>query len=186
MSCQDLKNYIKFPYRDPGFRVALVCADTFRAGAFDQLKQNASKIHTPFFGSYTETDPVAIAEDGVHAFKSDTQEQFDLILVDSSGRHKQEAALFDEMSQLVEAIQPTASILVMDSRIGQAGFRQASAFAESVDIGSVFRISFTILLSTNDEGEINKIDMNHDRNKNKIYIDDVDKPLTKTKTNVSH
>jgi len=43
------------------FRVALVCADTFRAGAFDQLKQNATKIRVPFFGSYTETDPIKIA-----------------------------------------------------------------------------------------------------------------------------
>lgn len=48
-----------------GWKVALVCADTFRAGAFDQLKQNASKVRLPFYGSYTETDPVAIASEGV-------------------------------------------------------------------------------------------------------------------------
>lgn len=33
-----------------GWRVALVCADTFRAGAFDQLKQNATKVGIPFYG----------------------------------------------------------------------------------------------------------------------------------------
>jgi hypothetical protein len=33
-----------------GFKIALVCADTFRAGAFDQLKQNATKIGVPFYG----------------------------------------------------------------------------------------------------------------------------------------
>jgi signal recognition particle subunit SRP54 len=40
-----------------------------RAGAFDQLKQNASKLQIPFFGSYEETDPAKIAEKGVEMFK---------------------------------------------------------------------------------------------------------------------
>uniref|UniRef100_A0A803MJX5 SRP54-type proteins GTP-binding domain-containing protein n=1 Tax=Chenopodium quinoa TaxID=63459 RepID=A0A803MJX5_CHEQI len=43
-----------------GWKPALVCADTFRAGAFDQLKQNATKANIPFYGSYTESDPVKI------------------------------------------------------------------------------------------------------------------------------
>eukprot|EP00501_MAST-03F_sp_TOSAG23-6_P002282 GSMAST32.ASY1.ANO1.2383.1 assembled CDS len=44
-------------YRRKGWKVAMVCADTFRAGAFDQLKQNATRVKVPFYGSYTETDP---------------------------------------------------------------------------------------------------------------------------------
>lgn len=68
-----------------GFRVGLICVDTFRAGAFDQLKQNASKIKCPYYGSYSETDPVKIAVDGVKLFK---KEGFDLIIIDTSGRHK--------------------------------------------------------------------------------------------------
>jgi signal recognition particle subunit SRP54 len=52
-------------YKKKGWRVALVCADTFRAGAFDQLKQNAARIQVPFYGSYFETDPVIIAQEGV-------------------------------------------------------------------------------------------------------------------------
>ncbi|CAD7930858.1 unnamed protein product [Amoebophrya sp. A25] len=124
-------------YKMKGFRVALVCADTFRAGAFDQLKQNASKIRCPFYGSYTETDPVVIAEEGVRFFREEGN-KYDLILVDSSGRHRQEAALLEEMQQLYEAVQPVSGvILVMDSHIGQAGFRQAESFAEAVDVGSV-------------------------------------------------
>ena len=76
------------------FRPALICADTFRAGAFDQLKQNATKIKVPFYGSYAETDPVEIAREGVEYFKD---EGYELIIVDTSGRHKQEQDLFDEM-----------------------------------------------------------------------------------------
>ena len=66
----------------------MVCADTFRAGAFDQLKQNAAKIRVPFYGSYIETDPVTIAEEGVQDFKDDGME---IIIIDTSGRHKQES-----------------------------------------------------------------------------------------------
>lgn len=69
----------------------------FRAGAFDQLKQNATKARIPFYGSYTELDPVVIAREGVDQFR---KEGFELIVVDTSGRHKQEAALFEEMMQV--------------------------------------------------------------------------------------
>ena len=67
------------------------------AGAFDQLKQNASKASIPFYGSYKESDPALIAAAGVELFKKDGR---DLIIVDTSGRHKQEAALFEEMRQV--------------------------------------------------------------------------------------
>ena len=61
-------------YQKKGWKVALVCADTFRAGAFDQLKQNATKCRIPFYGSYTEMDPVKIAEEGVAHFKKQNYE----------------------------------------------------------------------------------------------------------------
>jgi signal recognition particle subunit SRP54 len=121
-------------YKKKGFRVALVCADTFRAGAFDQLRQNATKVGIPFFGSYIETDPVKLAKDGVDQFKS---EKFDLIIVDTSGRHKQEASLFEEMEQVQVAVQPNDVVFVMDSSIGQAATDQAAAFKSKVAVGSV-------------------------------------------------
>jgi len=117
-----------------GWKTALVCADTFRAGAFDQLRQNASKVRIPFYGDYNETDPVKIAEEGVELFK---KEKYDLIIVDTSGRHKQEAALFDEMKQVEEVVKPHDIVFIMDSHIGQACFEQAKAFRECVNVGSV-------------------------------------------------
>jgi signal recognition particle subunit SRP54 len=83
----------------------MVCADTFRAGAFDQLKQNATKLRCPFYGSYTEADPVAIADEGVKQFRKD---KYELIIVDTSGRHKQEDALFDEMQEIQAVVSTTA------------------------------------------------------------------------------
>lgn len=40
-----------YHYKRKGWNPCLICADTFRAGAYDQLKQNATKIKVPFFGS---------------------------------------------------------------------------------------------------------------------------------------
>ncbi len=49
----------------------MVCGDTFRAGAFDQLKQNATRLRCPFYGSYTEVDAVNVADQGVDQFRRD-------------------------------------------------------------------------------------------------------------------
>ncbi|KAI8558956.1 hypothetical protein RHMOL_Rhmol04G0136600 [Rhododendron molle] len=121
-------------YQKRGWKPALVCADTFRAGAFDQLKQNATKAKIPFYGSFVESDPVQIGVEGVARFKD---ENCDLIIVDTSGRHKQEAALFEEMRQVSEATNPDLAIFVMDGSIGQAAYDQAQAFKQSVAVGAV-------------------------------------------------
>lgn len=111
-------------YQRRGFKSAIVCADTFRAGAFDQTRQSATKAKVAYFGSYTETDPVAIAAEGVAKFK---KERFDVIIVDTSGRHKQESELFQEMVQIGEAVKPDMTVLVLDASIGEsdmAGLRK--------------------------------------------------------------
>ncbi|SCZ89328.1 BZ3500_MvSof-1268-A1-R1_Chr9g10369 [Microbotryum saponariae] len=142
-----------------GFKTALVCADTFRAGAFDQLKQNAVKAKVPFFGSYvsgesfslpfessrlgesfpathsyTETDPVSIALSGVTKFRS---ERFEVIIVDTSGRHRQESELFEEMVQISEAVEPDMTVLVLDGAIGQAAEPQSRAFKDASNFGAI-------------------------------------------------
>lgn len=129
-SCTKLAVY----YQRRGFKVGLVCADTFRAGAFDQLKQNATKAKIPFFGSYTETDPVAVAAEGVAKFK---KEKFEVIIVDTSGRHRQESELFTEMVEIGEAVKPDATIMVLDASIGQAAETQSRAFKDASDFGSI-------------------------------------------------
>ena len=68
--CTNLLFVIRY-YQKKGWKACLVCADTFRAGAYDQLKQNATKARIPFYGSYSEADPVVIAADGVEMFKNE-------------------------------------------------------------------------------------------------------------------
>uniref|UniRef100_A0A0M3HN49 Signal recognition particle 54 kDa protein n=2 Tax=Ascaris TaxID=6251 RepID=A0A0M3HN49_ASCLU len=129
-TCTKLAYY----YQKKGWKTCLICADTFRAGAFDQLKQNATKARIPYYGSYIEMDPVVIATNGVDKFKG---EGFEIIIVDTSGRHKQEASLFEEMLQVSNAISPNNVVFVMDASIGQACEAQARAFSTTVDVGSV-------------------------------------------------
>jgi len=129
-TCTKLAYY----YQRKGWKTCLICADTFRAGAFDQLKQNATKARIPFYGSYTEIDPVIIAQEGVDKFKA---ENFEIIIVDTSGRHKQQDSLFEEMLQVEQAVRPDNIIFVMDATIGQACEAQAKAFKDKVDVASV-------------------------------------------------
>ncbi|KIY43373.1 signal recognition particle protein [Fistulina hepatica ATCC 64428] len=121
-------------YQKRGFKSAIVCADTFRAGAFDQTRQSATKAKVAYYGSYTETDPVIIAAQGVQKFK---KERFEVIIVDTSGRHKQEQELFQEMVLISEAVKPDMTVLVLDASIGQAAEAQSRAFKESADFGAI-------------------------------------------------
>lgn len=121
-------------YSSRGFKSCLVCADTFRAGAFDQLKQNATKAKIPYFGSLTSTDPVQVAAEGVAKFK---KERFEIIIVDTSGRHRQEKDLFDEMVQIQQAVKPDQTIMVLDATIGQQAEAQSKAFKEAADYGAI-------------------------------------------------
>lgn len=57
--------------------------------------------------------------------------------MDTSGRHKQESELFDEMKQVEKAVSPNEIIFVMDSSIGQQCYDQADAFRKAVNVGSV-------------------------------------------------
>lgn len=49
---------LAYHYQKKNWKSCLVCADTFRAGAYDQIKQNATKARIPFYGSYTEVFPL--------------------------------------------------------------------------------------------------------------------------------
>jgi len=121
-------------YQSRGFKSCLVCADTFRAGAFDQLKQNATKAKIPYYGSLTSTDPALVAAEGVAKFK---KERFEIIIVDTSGRHRQEKDLFDEMTQIQSAVSPDQTIMVLDATIGQQAEAQSKAFKETADYGAI-------------------------------------------------
>ncbi|MBM5805303.1 MAG: signal recognition particle protein [Candidatus Verstraetearchaeota archaeon] len=122
-------------FKRQGFSVGLVCADNFRAGAYDQLSQLAGKAGAEFYGERDNKSSVEIARNGMRKFK---EKGIELILVDTAGRHKNESDLMDEMRQIAEAINPDEIMLVLDGTIGQQAMQQAEAFNQSTRIGTIF------------------------------------------------
>ena len=115
-----------------GYKTALICADTYRPGAYAQLRQLADQINVPLYGDEDESDSVRIALDGLRKF-----ENYDVVLIDTAGRHKDEASLIDEMRRLESKIHPDETILVIDGTIGQQAAVQAEAFHKATPIGSI-------------------------------------------------
>jgi len=119
-------------FQKRGLKPALICADTYRPGAFEQLQQLASRINVPVYGDPKSKDPVKIALEGLKQFSDK-----DIVIVDTAGRHKEEQELIREMKMLEEKIKPDEVMLVIDGTIGQQALVQAKAFNEATSIGSI-------------------------------------------------
>jgi len=121
-------------YQKRGLRPGLICADTFRPGAFEQIKQLADKIGVPTYGEPGEKAPWKIAENGISYLE---KEKCNIAIIDTAGRHRNEKDLMDEMRDLAKAIQPDEIVLTVDGTIGQQSMAQARAFAEATTVGSI-------------------------------------------------
>lgn len=121
-------------FKKRGFRVGIVCADTFRAGAYEQLNQLGQQADIKVFGDPKAKDSVKLAKQGVKQLR---EEGLELIIVDSAGRHRREEALMEEMQQIAKAIKPDEVMLVVDGTLGQQAKDQATAFKATTDIGSI-------------------------------------------------
>lgn len=121
-------------FQKRGYKVGLVCSDTWRPGAYHQLKQLVEPYGIEVFGDPNEKDAVKLAKEGVEYFR---HKGVDIIIVDSAGRHKEEKGLIEEMKQISKAIKPHEVILVIDGTIGQQAYTQALAFKEATPIGSI-------------------------------------------------
>ncbi len=115
-----------------GLKPALICADTFRPGAFAQLQQLAARINVPIYGDPGAKDPVKVVNQGLKQFPDK-----DVVIVDTSGRHKEEKELIKEMKDLERHIHPNEVMMVIDGTIGQQALAQAKTFHEATPIGSI-------------------------------------------------
>jgi signal recognition particle subunit SRP54 len=119
-------------FQKRGLKTALVCTDTYRPGAYDQLKQLAGRANIPVYGEPKEKKSEKIALRGLKQFKD-----YDVVIVDTAGRHKEEKGLINEMKRLEKTIKPDEAILVIDGTIGQQAAVQARALHEATPIGSI-------------------------------------------------
>jgi signal recognition particle subunit SRP54 len=119
-------------FQKRGLKVGLICADTYRPGAYNQLQQLSTRTNTPFFGDLKAKDPVKVVKEGLKQFSDK-----DLIIVDTAGRHKEEKDLIKEMKDLEKNIHPDEVIMVIDGTIGQQALAQAKTFHEATPIGAI-------------------------------------------------
>jgi len=119
-------------FQKRGLKTALVCADTYRPGAYAQLQQLAQRINISLYGDPKSNDPTKTALNGLKQFADR-----EVVIIDTAGRHKEEKSLIQEMKTLERAIKPSEVILVVDGTIGQQAAIQAKAFNEATPIGSI-------------------------------------------------
>jgi fused signal recognition particle receptor len=117
--------------------VLVGAADTFRAGAIDQLKAWADRAAADFVGANPGTDPASVAFNAVDAGIS---RQKDVVIVDTAGRLHTSGSLMDEMKKINRVIgkrlpgAPHETLLVLDGTIGQNAVAQARTFADAIPI----------------------------------------------------
>jgi len=115
-----------------GYNTKLICADTFRPAAFEQLKQLAQQINVPFYGDPEEKNSLKIIDDGIKKFRNEG-----VIIIDSEGRHKLNDELMNEINRIYLKIKPEKTFLVLDATIGQQAGEQAKAFKNSCSVDGV-------------------------------------------------
>jgi signal recognition particle subunit SRP54 len=121
-------------YQKRGIKTGVICADNFRPGAYSQLKQLAEMSNIPFWGDENGKDAVKLAKKGFSEMK---KRGIELILLDTSGRHREEINLIKEMKSISKAVKPQEIILVIDGTLGQQAGSQAAAFKKATNIGSI-------------------------------------------------
>ena len=118
-------------FKRKGMRVAVICADTFRPGAYTQIKTLCDRIQVPCYGNPTEQDARKIVRDGLASLKDE------VIIVDTQGRHALEDDLITEIIDLNEITRATHRWLVLDAALGQQAREQARRFHDAVNIDGV-------------------------------------------------
>ena len=123
---------------DEGKKVLMVGADTFRAGAVEQLKEWSVKVGAGFYGK-EESDPASVVYDGVELAKN---EKYDVVLIDTAGRLQNKVNLMKELEKINKVVESLAggcdeTLLVIDATTGQNGVSQAVAFKEITNVTGI-------------------------------------------------
>ena len=130
---------IAYNLKNEGKKVMLIGADTFRAGAVEQLKEWAERDKVDFYGK-EESDPASVVFDGLSKAK---EEGYDVVLVDTAGRLQNKVNLMKELEKInsvANRIIPNApheTLLVIDATTGQNGISQAVNFKEITNVTGI-------------------------------------------------
>lgn len=131
---------IAWKMKQEGKKVLLVAADTFRAGAVEQLQLWSERVGVSFYGKEEGSDPASVVYDGCQMAKN---EDYDVVLVDTAGRLQNKVNLMKELEKMNKVIGgiipdgPHETLLVIDATTGQNGISQAKAFQEITNITGI-------------------------------------------------
>ena len=123
-----------------GKKVLLVAGDTFRAGAYQQLKEWSERTGAYFYGKEGATDPSSVIYEGCELA---LKENYDYVFIDTAGRLQNKANLMKELEKMNRVINklipnsPTETLLVLDASTGQNGIKQAISFKEITNITGI-------------------------------------------------
>lgn len=120
-------------YQKKGLKPGLICCDTYRPAAYQQLKQLSEKIGVPFYGEEDEKDASKVVENGLDALEKKT----DVVIVDSAGRNALDKVLVEEITKINKTLNPDEKILVIPADIGQSAQSQAREFESILGIDSI-------------------------------------------------
>lgn len=119
-------------YSKRGFKTTIFGLDVHRPAATDQLEQLGKKIKIQTFIDKTEKNPLKI-----YKKYEDKLKEYELIIIDTAGRHNLDSELIKEIKLLTETIKPDYKLLTITADIGQTAKNQASEFQKAVDINGV-------------------------------------------------
>jgi signal recognition particle subunit SRP54 len=119
-------------FQKKGMKAGVICADTFRPGAYEQLATLCAKINIPCFGNPEEKDAIKITREGLLSLKD-----LETVIVDTQGRHALETDLIQEIVELNNLTNATHRWLVIDAALGQQASEQARRFHDAINIDGV-------------------------------------------------
>lgn len=127
-------------FKDQGKRVILAAADTFRAGAIEQLKEWGNRIDVDVIAQKEGSDPAAVVFDALQSFKS---KNADLLIIDTAGRLHNKKNLMNELGKINRIIDKEfaegyrETLVVLDATTGQNAMSQAEIFKDACEVTGI-------------------------------------------------
>ncbi|MGF7118520.1 signal recognition particle-docking protein FtsY [Methanobacterium oryzae] len=121
-------------FLNEGYTPAIAAADTFRAGAIEQIEHHAQNVGVKLIKHKKGADPAAVAYDAVEHAKAKGKE---VVLIDTAGRMQTNVNLMDEMKKIKRVVKPDIIVYVGDALTGNDAVEQASKFDDAVSVDGI-------------------------------------------------
>ncbi len=131
---------LAYQYQKQGKKVLLAAADTFRAGAIEQLSQWSQKLGVDIIKQEPNSSATAVV---YNSYEACIARKHDVLLIDTAGRLHNKNGLMEELKKIIRTLKkhgdqlPHQNILVIDSNTGQNAIEQAKAFYKLEPITSI-------------------------------------------------